>query len=661
MPKTPAHAAALEYATVFGWYVFPIEPPRAGDEESGKKPATWLVPNGKDDATRDPSQIDRWYATSPELGVGISLEPSNLVVLDVDVGQGKHGRDSLAALEKEIALPLTLTATTGGGGLHAFYQRDPNVSVAQRIGFREGLDLIVKGYVVAAPSPHYTGGAYRWSQVVQPVPIPAALAWVANAPRKRPADSKANLGIDEAIPEGGRNDAMFRLGASLRASGIGDDALKSALHFENQRRFSPPLPDHEVLHIAESIMRRVTPTRDAALGAVVEEIARTMLPVPGVTAQWVRDVALEDIAPVKFYQTGFPQLDAMLGDGVCTQQVCGIIGPPSCGKSAFVGSIAEFLSTQIPVLHVSTELPKRELMVRYAAVKMGFPWRDGIKGKIPRDQMTEATKALNIKLIGCDDLSRTDPLLSIAKEADALCVLTGKRPAIIIDYVQLMARGSGSEVRSKVGDLTMQIRIMSQVLDCPILAVFSTRRDFYNTKVVETMRVADDPTAYLGAAKESGDIEFDCATILYLDVDKLHEGQPKPARIVVARCRVGDIGFAGARAKLDTGVWYADPSATVEMTADDRSAKKNVDRIDKDCQRILELLEKMPARPWAEVRNATGFGRDRADAAKALLFEQCKIESVRQDFFDALERKQTRSIIQITPGNIPSAVNAGKE
>lgn len=646
----PVHDAALEYARR-GWHVFPIEQPRAGNPESGKRPASWLVPNGKDDATTDAATIDRWFSSNPDLNVGISLEPSNLIVLDVDVGK-KPGAASLEVLSKEIDLELTLTAVTGGSGLHAFYRKNPDAPASQKIGFREGLDLIVRGYVVAAPSKHYSGGEYRWSQIRQPALLSPKLVAAANAPRKSPANSNGGNVADEAIPQGRRNDAMFRLGCSLRDSGIGPEALKSALHFENQRRFSPPLPDEELLQIAASVLQRVTPTRDAALGSVVEEIARSTISVEG-KSRWVKDVAFEAQPPVRFYSTGFPQLDEKMGGGVCSRQVCGIIGSPSAGKSAFVGSVAMHLQTQIPVLHVSTELPRHELMIRYAAYIRDTPWRDGLKAGVTSD-MRDAVKDLQIKLMGFDDYDRAEPIRSIALEAEALFVQTGKRPAIIIDYVQLLARGGGSEMRSKVGELTMAIRIMAQVLDCPVIAVFSTRRDMYGGgPKTDQLRAADDPTAYLAAAKESGDIEFDCATILYLDVDKLHEGLPKPARIAVARCRVGDIGFAGARAQLDVGKWFGDPSATVEMTADSRAEKKTSERSGKDEMRVLELILKMPERPWNEIRGAAGFSVTRADIAKSKLLEQGKIQTARTTYVDGMQRMKSRAILQITPGNEP--------
>lgn len=664
-PTSPTYAAALDYARR-GWFVFPVDPPRPGDRESGKHPLGALVPNGKDDASSDIRQVHQWWSRRPDANVGINLMMSRLAVLDVDVGTKKdgtrkRGAESLRELEVQGVLSRTLTAITGGGGLHAFYVSDPDIT-ASKIGFRDGLDLIVSGYVVAPPSAHYTGGHYKWSDEIAPVPLPKRLVELATA-RKSPAESTlpAERVGEEVIEEGGRNIALFRVGCALRDTGIGENALKSALHFENQRRFSPPLADDEVALIASSVMRRVQPKRDVALGAVVDEIAASTVEAtePRRRARWARDVASDLAPPHRFYSTGFDQLDTLLGGGICTRQIFGVIGPPSAGKSAFVGSVLDHIQRSAPVLHVSTELPHEEMFVRYSALRGGFPWRDGLKGLVPRDKMRTLVDDLRVALVGSDDLDLERPLECIFEEAATMRAKLGVPPVVAIDYVQLLARGSDENKKHKVGELTMRIRQCSQALDIATVAVFSTRRDFYSGTKLEELRATDDPTVYLAAAKESGDIEFDCATIVFLDVDKLHHGLPKPGRIAVARCRVGDIGFAGARAQLDVGKWWGDPSATAELADDSRRVAKENDKADRECERLMEIMHRMPMRPWVELRRQTGWNGKRADAARDRLLLDGKIEYVKEEYHDRNLRLKTREVMRVKLGTTPTAEASG--
>lgn len=135
---------------------------------------------------------------------------------------------------------------------------------------------------------------------------------------------------------------------------------------------------------------------------------------------------------------------------------------------------------------------------------------------------------------------------------------------------------------------------MAQLLDTVVIAVFSTSRGYYGGGRLEQLRAMDDPTVYLSAAKESGDIEFDCATILFLDVDQLVEGPAKPARAVVARCRMGSIGAAGYRARLDVGAWEPDPLAASEMSKDRKAEGKAEATEDEIRARILAEIRERP-------------------------------------------------------------------
>ena len=411
--------------------------------------------------------------------------------------------------------------------------------------------------------------------------------------KHRAANTVTRDTLDSPITEGNRNNALFRLGAALRATNIGHQALRAALHFENRRRFDPPLPELEVDAVAESVMNRVTPERDIAQGAIVRDALADLVAedAPESPAMWVRDVAIKPAPPTRFYSTGCNQLDNLMGGGVCTQHVLGIIGPPSVGKSAFVGSIALSVQKILPVLQVSTELPRRELMIRMAAAAKGFSWREGMKG-LHDAELYEATKDLRIKMIGSDTLDLTNPVQMIAREAIALKQESNSEPPLIIlDYVQLLANGTDDKTRARVGEIVKELRSITQILDCPMIAVFSTSRAFYSQGKLQELRKQNDPTVYLGAAKESGDIEYHCAEIIFLDVEQGKEGAIKPARAVLARCRAGDIGAAGYDASLAIGRWDPNPMVTVDslnQVAHERDQRIE-DEIDKKVLAIIAL------------------------------------------------------------------------
>lgn len=631
-PVTPQHEAALSYAQR-GLFVFPCVP-------GAKNP---IVSNGHLQATTDVVTINTWWTQHPNANVGVAVKPSGLVVLDVDVGKksdgtSKRGRESLAEIDH--ALTDTLTSITGSGGLHAIYTRPPDVEPTRVIGFKDGLDLIGDGYIIVPPSVLADGQPYRWNSTAAIAPLPPILH---NVRREKVQTTQA--GVAAPLPEGGRNLAMFRLGCALRAQGLGVEALAAALYKENQKRCTPPLPDGELATVVDHVMQQVQPHRDAAAGAIVEQEIAAMHAPQGKAVR-VGEYKPTNLTPQRFYPTSFTRLNDLIGGGLATRHHLGIIGPPSCGKSGFVNELVLEQQRHTPVLVYSAELPMEEVRVRLAARMREFAWRDGMRGAIQQDAISAAVRDLGVWIIGADEVDRESPLDQIYYEAERIRQATGTYPSIFEDYVQLLADGSEDKVRHKVGQLSKGFRIMSQRLDVPVVAVYSTSRTYYSGQALEKMRKANDPTAYLAAAKECGDIEYHCATLLYLDLDKLHEGTPKPARIAVARARVGDVGFVGARAQLDIGRWYGDPSALTEMSTEERTAKQNGQRLDQDCQRLLEVMRKLWDRPWREIRAASGLPFGAADIAKAHLLETGRIRMSDIEIFDGLHRRKKKGIIE---------------
>jgi hypothetical protein len=145
--------AALAYAKR-GVPVFPCEP-------GGKRP---LTKSGFWDATVGEHEILAWWGRWPQANVAIPTgEPSGLMVLDVDSGEGPK---SLRKLELEVGrAPETLWARTGGGGEHLFfrYPTKPAREARNSQGLLgPGLDVRAQGgYVLVAPS--QTSGRYEWT------------------------------------------------------------------------------------------------------------------------------------------------------------------------------------------------------------------------------------------------------------------------------------------------------------------------------------------------------------------------------------------------------------------------------------------------------------------------------------------------------------------
>lgn len=658
--KSPCHIAALEYAQR-GWFVLPVWWPTGnnacacGDPRCinvGKHPITT---RGQHDATIDPQQIDAWWAQYPTANVGIALAPSGLVAFDIDKPEAYTAWQEIEAKYGE---PKTLVQVSGSGCHHVIFKRPP---FAIRGVYDKRITLRGNNFIVAAPSLHKSGGSYHWQEGSAPWQVPPAeLAPALADVLKRPEQAQSTLNHDYpvATPEilKAAQDALMRHGPEIKGKSppghtrtawgilVNDFALSDAEAAALMRAYnamcSPPWPEDKLF---SSPCRSGQPWnnprgahRDRVGNREQMEIAGYgPPPEPPRRSELLENVARTYVPPMTFYSTGFPTLDRMMSGGFATRHFCGFIGPPSAGKSALIGHWLLLLSKHRPVLHVSTELPRWELFVRYAAHEMRFPWVDGIKGVVPQPSMVHAVVGVNIRILGCDDLDRDDPLGSIEDEVKRMTAENnGVAPIVAIDYIQNMAVGASSETRFKVGELCQRARIISQVYDTVVIGVFSTQRAGYSGKTATALREADDPTAYLGAAKESGDIEFHCATLMYLDVEKLHTGDPKPARIAVARCRVGAVGFVGLRARLAFGEFTEDPAALTEMSTEARKARAEAQSIEEDCKRVYDAIKTFGGQAWGIIQGKTRLAPKKADAARDVLLVQKVIrrdDDVRKD------------------------------
>lgn len=157
--------AALQYASR-GWPVLPLHFPTAQGCSCGagcpapsraKHPFELMVRHGVQQASTDPEVIEEWWAREPRLNVGIRC--SRFLVLDVDPRAG--GDAALADFVRVHGrLPVTPSARTGSGGWHFLFEHPPCLVRGKIV---PGLDVkSAGGYIVAAPSRHISGGAYRW-------------------------------------------------------------------------------------------------------------------------------------------------------------------------------------------------------------------------------------------------------------------------------------------------------------------------------------------------------------------------------------------------------------------------------------------------------------------------------------------------------------------
>lgn len=249
--------AALEYADR-GLAVLPVEP-------NGKEPLNKYTPNGVLNATKNKTQIKKWFQDRPFLNLGIAAGKSNLVIIDVDYSE--HGKDGMSTLKewetKYGELPETWTVETPRGGCHLYYSYDGN-DIGMSEGSQTGFDVDIRAchsYVCAPPSSNQNGG-YTWDICPDDEiglaelddNVRAFIAYIQDKPQYVPTEYK-NCDIHKDIPEGGRDTALFRYACSLQERGYSDTDIYKNVAEKNEKYCKPPLSDDIVKQKVQSALR----------------------------------------------------------------------------------------------------------------------------------------------------------------------------------------------------------------------------------------------------------------------------------------------------------------------------------------------------------------------------------------------------------------------
>ena len=278
--------AAVWYASQ-GWKILPCygisggrctcSSPHAEPKDVGKHPS---IPEWNTRATSDLETINSWYTQAPDSNIGVHCQASGFFVIDIDPRS-----DGPASFEKfeallDGALPPTVEAVTGNysykngqaRGRHLFYKCDDNEGLVGNLKKNglNGIDIKHNGYVLIAPSRHFSGNCYEWVEGKAPWEIEMAQApeELLSVLRKRQRRGGTALGeaewgwldgldfggervdieklLEEGIDEGSRAVDIFRMACALAnkfpvQTEAGRLAVETMMIRFNAEKVRPPL------------------------------------------------------------------------------------------------------------------------------------------------------------------------------------------------------------------------------------------------------------------------------------------------------------------------------------------------------------------------------------------------------------------------------------
>ena len=215
-------------------------------------------------------------------------------------------------------------------------------------------------------------------------------------------------------------------------------------------------------------------------------------------------------------KVGFPKLDAMLG-GLRPGSLNILAARPSMGKSALaINMAANVAAYQNPVAIFSLEMSKQEIASRLMSSTMNKSVSDIIYSRKMKDsdkqQLDRALVKLSEYPIYIDDNSDTNPVTMKSKLQQLFSDPDpNKRPKlVVIDYLQLMTMPSagGRSRNEEVTAISRSLKLLAKEFNIPFIALSQLSRGAAQR---------DDHTPQLSDLRDSGAIEQDADTVMFID------------------------------------------------------------------------------------------------------------------------------------------------
>lgn len=237
--------------------------------------------------------------------------------------------------------------------------------------------------------------------------------------------------------------------------------------------------------------------------------------------------------------SGFTDLDAKTS-GFQSGDMILIAARPSMGKTTFALNIAEHValrehrSVVIFSLEMSKEQLAYKLLCSEANVDM-LKLRTGALEDKDWENIAMAAGPLSKAKIYIDDTAGVT-VMEMRSKCRRLKIEYGI-DLIVIDYLQLMSGGTGSDNRQQeVSEISRSIKALAKEMECPVIALSQLSR---------APEQRADHRPMLSDLRESGSIEQDADIVMFLYRDEYYNKETEDKNIgecIMAKQRNGPVG-----------------------------------------------------------------------------------------------------------------------
>lgn len=308
------------------------------------------------------TEVRAWFATQP-FNVGIVTgSVSNLVVLDLD------GPNGLAFAQKH-GVKSSLVSLTGSGK-HLWYQHVEGIKNSAS-AIAPGVDVRGEGgYIVAPPSLHENGKAYRFATAPMFARLPDFPTGLIGATPATDSHVKPDNWLDEALKEiknGHIHNTLVSVLGKFRAHNFSEQATYDLLQTHTT---AGGMSGEDLRSKITEIWGRYEPNeRPTVVGGVDRRGSGLVIRSPSNDNDWQQYQSRSELDTTETFRTGFKTLDKMLEGGLKSERAFTIAARTGTGKTNFAIALSRSLCQQgKKVLYFSTEFTYRKIWDRYISL-----------------------------------------------------------------------------------------------------------------------------------------------------------------------------------------------------------------------------------------------------------------------------------------------------
>ena len=295
-----------------------------------------------------------------------------------------------------------------------------------------------------------------------------------------------------------------------------------------------------------------------------ENADESMLAMRQAVPYFLEDITHQRDKLLLGHSTGLKDLDKITA-GLQDSQLIILAARPGLGKTSLALQIACHIAevSGLPVPFLSYEMSNLELTTRLVASRVGMSAHDmrvdANLAQVQKDLAQAAEKLMDVPLY-IDD----NPPEDIAGVRSQMRRLARKYElgAVFIDYMQLMSSAKSSRFGNRteeVSAISRGLKQMARELNVPVIVLSQLSR-------ASEQRNEKRPT--LSDLRESGSIEQDANTVVFVYRPTLHDGNADPelAELIIAKQRSGQAGVTVNVRFQDSLTKFSDAPANMQQT-----------------------------------------------------------------------------------------------